>query len=283
MTDVIDIAYDTALLACRRATEVVMPLWPNPSNRSFDASIALETFVKAGTGNYATVADLRAEQRIVEVVQAEPMLATHTIMSEESEPIVGDDEWRWIVDPIDGTQNFMNGIPDFGICIALLRGNEPVVGVIAMPALQQMVAVKYGDVPRLLSYDGAELADLRQLTNAYANSLNETIVGYNLGYNDRAQQLEVIATKLVDNVGYAACLGSFATGNFRLVQRMMGAYFGMAPTVMDIAPAAILIPSIGGVVTDLAGQPIDWNAHERTYVGALTPRLHEQFLTTFNA
>ncbi|MGH3426254.1 MAG: inositol monophosphatase family protein [Terriglobales bacterium] len=281
--DIIETAYETAIEACLQATEVIRPLWPNPSNHYFDYRTTLDRIEKEGIGNFATIADLQSERKIIETIQSKPLLAGHSILSEESAEIMGDDELRWIVDPIYGTQNFSNGIPDFGICIALFCGQKPIVGVIAMPALRQIVAVKHGDPARLISYDRAELADLRGLARRYSDSLENALVGYNLGYHDRAEQLEMIAQKLIANVGYASCLGSFSTGNFRLLQGMMGIYFGTSPTVMDIAPAAALIPSIGGVVTDLAGLPIDWKAPSRSYVGGINPRIHEQFLSTLNA
>lgn len=279
----IDIAYETAIEASLRATAVIMPFWPNPSNRDFDSSSVLSRTTKDGTGNYATIADFESERTIIDVIQSKSILADHSILSEESDEIVGDDEWQWIVDPIDGTQNFSSGIPDFGICIALLHGSDPVVGVIAIPALRQLVAVKKGGPARLLSYDGTELADLRALAERHRHPLQDTVVGYNLGYHDRPAQMELIAQKLITHVGYASCLGSFAVGNFRLLQGMMGVYFGMAPTVMDIAPAAALVSAVGGVTSDLAGEPIDWRASSRTYVGAINPRVHDEFLQKLNA
>jgi myo-inositol-1(or 4)-monophosphatase len=278
----VDLAYDTALRACFEATELILPLWRNPSNPLADG-YALETIDKAGVGNYATVADLTSEKRIIEVVQSVPELSGHTIVSEESDEIEGDEEWRWIIDPIDGTPNFRNGNADFGICIAVFRGETPIVGVIAMPALHQLVAQKLGTSARLLTYDGKEIADLGVLAKRYSDPLENALVGYDLGYENRAGQLRVITEKLIGKVGYASCLASFSTGNFRLLQGMMGVYFGMSPTVMDVAPAAALIPSVGGVVTDIEGKAIDWSTDKRSFIGAINPRIHEEFLAALHS
>lgn len=275
----IDVAYNAAVRAAVEASHVMMPFWPNPLNHQFDGRRALElTQKEEGIGNIATKADTLSEAKIIEVIRADPQLRAHSISAEEAGDINGNQQWRWSIDPIDGSLNFLNGIPDFGICIALFNGDRVVVGVIAMPALQQLVAVQEGGNAKLFAYSGDEIADLSLLAKRHDDRLDNALVGYNLGYVNRDRQLMEIAERLVTKVGYPSSLGSFATGNFRLLQGMVGAYFGMSPTVMDVAPAAALIPAIGGVISDMEGKPIDWSAPKRTYLGAVNKRIHEQFL-----
>lgn len=102
--------------------------------------------------------------------------------------------------------------------------------------------------------------------------------GYGFKYENRAGQLRRIADRIIGRVAYASCLASFSTGNFRLLLGMMGIYFGISPTVMDVAPAAALIPAVGGVVSDMEGKPIDWCVDRRSYIGAVNPRIHREFL-----
>ena len=281
--NIIDAAYDTAIKAAIQATELVIPFWPNPDNAHFNRQLALDVIDKEGTGNYATIADVQAEKKIIEVIQSHPLLKEHSILSEESEEIVADEKWRWIIDPIDGTPNFRNGNPDFGMCIALFNGQQPILGLIARPGLQQMVIAKNNSDAQLLNYEGKQLANLRELAEGYKDPLDKALVGYDLGYSNRQGQLREIADKIITKVGYAVCLASFSTGNFRLMQGMMGIYFGMSPTIMDVAPAAALIPAIGGVVTDMQGKPIDWLSSERSYIGAVNPQIHQQFLDVVNS
>lgn len=280
---IIDLAYDAAINAAIQATEVAIPYWPNPENSSFDRRLALEVINKEGTGNYATVADVKAEQTIIGTIKSQPLFKAHGIVAEESGEIAADGQWRWIIDPIDGTPNFRNGNPDFGICIAVFNGQTPALGLIARPALRQLVVAKAGGEARLLDFEGKELANLRELAGAYHDSIGMALVGYDLGYSNRAEQLREIADKIIGKVGYAVCLASFSTGNFRLVQGMMGVYFGFSPTVMDVAPAAAIIPAMGGVVTDMKGQSIDWQARDRSYIAAVGPEIHRQFLEIVNS
>lgn len=281
--NIIDAAYDTAIKAAIQATELILPFWPNPDNAHFNRQLALDVIDKEGTGNYATIADLQAEKKIIEVIQSNPLLKEHSILSEESEEIVADEKWRWIIDPIDGTPNFRNGNPDYGMCIALFNGQQPILGLIARPGLKQMVIAKNGSDAKLITYDGKELANVRELAEGYKDPIDKALVGYDLGYSNRQGQLKEIADKIITKVGYAVCLASFSTGNFRMLQGMMGIYFGMSPTIMDIAPAAALIPAVGGIVTDMQGKPIDWLSSERSYIGAVNPKIHQQFLEVVNS
>jgi myo-inositol-1(or 4)-monophosphatase len=275
---IIDEAYDAAVEAAIKATEEILPFWPNPLNTHFDRKLALEVIDKEGTGNYATTADVKSEKKIIEVIRSKPLLSNHSFVVEETGGIDADENWRWIVDPIDGTPNFRNGNPDFGMCIALFNGQEPIVGVIARPGLKQMAVIKKDADAKLINYEGKEIADLKELAQQYKDPLEKALIGYDLNYYDRQGQLEEIADKIIANIGYAVCLASFSTGTFRLLQGMMGLYFGRNPTVMDIAPAAALIPAIGGVITDMEGKPIDWKAEKRSFIGAINPSIHLQFL-----
>ncbi len=280
--NIINAAYNAAIEAALQATEEIIPFWPNPNNPSFNRQLALKVIDKEGVGNYATIADLRSEKKIIEVIQSKPLLKDHSFIGEELGAIQSDENWYWIIDPIDGTPNFRNGNPDFGMCIALFNGQKPILGLIAIPGLRQIVIAKSDGDAKLITYDGKELANLKELAQSYSDPLEKALVGYDLGYSNRDVQLHEIADKVITRVGYASVLASFSTGNFRVAQGMMGLYFGMSPTVMDIAPAAAIIPAIGGVVTDMKGKQIDWRAENRSYIGAINPQIHQQFLEVIN-
>lgn len=135
----------------------------------------------------------------------------------------------------------------------------------------------------MLTYEGKEIANLKELAQHYSDPLDKALVGYDLNYYDREGQLNEIASKIITKVGYASVLASFSTGTFRILQGMMGLYFGRNPTIMDIAPSATLIPAVGGVITDMEGKPIDWKASKRSYIGAVNPQIHQQFLDILNS
>jgi fructose-1,6-bisphosphatase/inositol monophosphatase family enzyme len=274
-------AYEVAVAAAVHASQLVLRYWPNPLNSQLDPQRVLTIFDKdTGVGNYATIADKESEAAITAVIRQEELFANHGIDGEESGAAPSMCEWRWILDPIDGTPPFNHGLPEYGISIGLIHEQEPVVGVIALPAYGQIIAAQRGARALLLSLDGKELVDLKSIMARQSpRPITKALIGYDLGYENRGQQLQTIVAKLADRIGYPVSYASSSTANFRLAQGLLGAYFCQTPTIFDIGAAATIIPEIGGVVTDMTGKPIDWNASSRSYLASYSPALHHQVLT----
>ena len=92
---------------------------------------------RKGPGDFVTAADVRTDQKLRESLkQSRP---TFGFLTEEGEDIVGKDETRrWIIDPINGTSNFMHGIPMFAISIALEERDEVTAGLVYAPNSDEM-------------------------------------------------------------------------------------------------------------------------------------------------
>lgn len=266
------------------AGSLVLTFWPSPTNRLFDKEQSLEIFEKEeGVGNYATIADKKSEALIVGRIKDSHFLREHRILAEESEEKKGTSEYQWIIDPIDGTPPFRHGLPEFGISIGLRKGNEPILGIIALPAFQQVISAKKGEGVFLMDFNGTVLTDLterhRQDT---AFELKKALVGYDLGYENRGRQLTNRIARLSDKIGYPVSYGSSSTANFRLAEGMLDAYFCEQPTKFDIGAASAIISELGGKVTDINGEPIDWEAEKVSYLAARTPDIHSQVLELLN-
>ncbi len=114
----IDQAYVAAIDAVRRAGDLAGRRW----------SGRLDISHKGGAGDVVTNLDYEAEQIIVDrILRAFP---DHRIIAEERGEIPGSDEWCWLVDPIDGTNNLALGLPLFGVCVTLCRDGRPVVSAL---------------------------------------------------------------------------------------------------------------------------------------------------------
>lgn len=278
----IERAHSVGLKAAIAASEHVLRYWPNPSNPSFDRERVMTLIDKQGqgTGNYATIADIESERMIIEAIKGDEMLAAHGILAEESEAEQSDSPWQWIIDPVDGTAPFKNGLPEFGISVGLLKDKEPVMGVIAMPALRQLITSRKGFGAKLMDFDGRELADLQaELPEV---PLDKALVGYDLGYTNRGSQLSRHVARIADTIGYPVSYGSSSTANFRLALGQLGAYFSEAPTKYDIGAASAIIQEAGGIVTDMRGEPIDWSAEQSSYLAARTRAMHAKLLEMLN-
>jgi len=212
--------------------------------RDFGEVEQLQVSVK-GPGDFVSTADLRAERTLrTELTRARP---GYGLLFEEAGAAPGSDpRHRWIVDPLDGTTNFLHGIPHFSISIALERDGEIVAGVVYEPTRDEMFAAEKGL--------GAYVND-RRLRVSARRQLSESVIGTGMPFGARAGQtgyletLEAImrATSGVRRMGSAALdLAYVAAGRYDGFWE-----FGLAP--WDIAAGMLLIREAGGYVSDVAG------------------------------
>jgi myo-inositol-1(or 4)-monophosphatase len=280
MNEIIEAAYTTAIDAALEASTHVLTYWPNPLNKKFDKNLIMQIFEKSeGIGNYATIADKESEDLIINKIRGHELLKTHGIIAEESNPSNASSPFQWLIDPIDGTLNFRNGLYDFGISIGLLYNHEPLIGIIAMPAYGNYIAAKKGAGAKLFSFDKKVLLDLQKLE--YTQTLDKALIAFDTGYEGRKDQLKETVEKFADSVGYIPCYASASVANCRVALGHVGGYVHATPTNYDIGAAAAIIPEVGGVVTDLQGKPIDWTKNHTSFLAARTPAIHEKLLNFF--
>ncbi|MCH8074435.1 MAG: hypothetical protein IIC13_16745 [SAR324 cluster bacterium] len=124
--------------------------------RTYDEA-ALSAFRQVSTeaeakadGTAVTRLDREASQLVLETLSAHtPQYGV--ISEEESEPILPGAEWRWVIDPLDGTASFARGFPVWGLGIGLMRGGEPMEGFLRFPALNETYACAGG----LFTFNGS--------------------------------------------------------------------------------------------------------------------------------
>src|SRR6516164_8008885 len=145
--------------------------------RDFGEVEQLQVSIK-GPGEFVSTADLRAERTLrTELTRARPGYA---LLFEESGATAGADErHRWIVDPLDGTTNFLHGIPHFSISIALERDGEIVAGVVYEPTRDEMYSAEKGF--------GAYVND-RRLRVSARRQLSEAVIGTGMPSGPRADE-----------------------------------------------------------------------------------------------
>ena len=113
-----------------------------PLIRDFGEIEKLQVSVK-GPGDFVTASDKKVEKILIEELgKARP---SYSILSEEAGEIKNDKEFRWIIDPIDGTSNFLHGIPHFGISIGLEQNNEIICGVVFDPIKDEVFLAEKGN------------------------------------------------------------------------------------------------------------------------------------------
>ena len=201
-----------------------------------------------GPGDFVTAADRRAEKVIYE--ELEHARPGYSFLMEESGVTKGSDKThKWIVDPLDGTTNFLHGIPMFSISIALEREGVLVAGVIYCPALDELYVAERGK--------GAFMNDRFRLRVANRNSLDNSVVCCGVPHQGRGD-LGLFRTELarmqplvagIRRTGSAALdLAWLAAGRFDIFWER-----DLAP--WDIAAGTLLVREAGGTITDIDDKP----------------------------
>jgi len=212
--------------------------------RDFGEVEQLQVSVK-GPGNFVSAADHRAEDVLYrELARARP---GYGFLMEERGAIAGSDKThRWIVDPLDGTTNFLHGIPLFAISIALEREGEIVCGLIYNPILDELYTAERGQ--------GA-FVNSRRLRVANRKSLADSLIGVGIPHRGRAGQ-ERFLTECKALMGATSGLRRTGSAAIDLAWVAAGRIDGFLERDLkpwDLAGGTILVREAGGYVTDLAG------------------------------
>lgn len=196
-------------------------------------------------GDFVSTADRRSEDILIaELMKARPKFG---FITEESGEIQGEDEnQRWIIDPLDGTSNFLHGIPHFAITVALQMGDEIIAGVTYDPIKDEMFWAEKGR--------GAFL-NQRRIRVSGRRIYDEAIVGIGAPYGHHGNP-ELFQKRLarvlpeaagVRRMGAAALdLAYVASGRFDI-------FFEDPMHIWDYAAGILLVQEAGGVVTDING------------------------------
>ena len=213
-------------------------------NRDFGEVEQLQVSVK-GPGDFVSTADLRAERLLkTELARARP---GYGLLFEEGGVIEGSDpHHRWIVDPLDGTTNFLHGIPHFAISIALERDGEVIAGIVYEPTRDEMFWAEKGA--------GAYLND-RRLRVSARRQLGEALIATGIPFGGRGDQPAYLAT-LVRVAAATSGVRRFGAAALDLAYVAAGRYDGyweMGLSPWDIAAGLLLVREAGGIVSDLRG------------------------------
>ena len=204
-------------------------------------------FELKGEFDLVTEADRASERLIVD--RLKKMFPTHAIVAEEGGGQEGSSEFRWYVDPLDGTTNFAHGFPAFNVTLALERAGELIAGVVFDPLRNEMFSAEKGA--------GAFLNG-QPIHVSKAPRIESSLVA--TGFPSRKRHLNInihfyyqlaMLSHGVRRAGSAALdLAYVACGRLDAFWE-----FGLNP--WDMAAGILLIREAGGTCTDMYGAPLD--------------------------
>jgi myo-inositol-1(or 4)-monophosphatase len=198
-----------------------------------------------GPGDYVSQADRKAEDILfAELSKARP---GYSFLMEERGAVAGDDaQHRWIVDPLDGTTNFLHGIPIFSISVALERQGQIVAGVVYNPAMDELYTAERGG--------GAFMND-RRLRVAGRSKLVDCVIGSGIPHLGRGHHGNALIElrNVMGEVSGIRRLGSAALDLAYVAAGRMDGFWENDLSAWDMAAGILLIREAGGYATDRGG------------------------------
>lgn len=202
---------------------------------------------KESAANVVCAADWAAEKNIIERIRAR--FPTHGILAEESGFTRGSAPYTWVIDPLDGTSNFVAGIPWFGVQIGVLRNAVPILAAIYLPADDRLYVAEAG-LGVWCNDQPIRVTPERRLDNVLC-AIGLDYRGDEAGTQRDAALLGKVAAA-VRNVRATNSVVDFCL----TLDGRLGGFINTSTRVWDIVPVALMLPEAGGKLSDLAGKEI---------------------------
>jgi myo-inositol-1(or 4)-monophosphatase len=221
-----------------------------------------------GQADLVTEADVAAQEIVRKIVLA--AFSDHSLLGEEDtgQPRDEQSEYRWVVDPLDGTTNYVHGVPHFAVSLALVRGGRSLVGAIYDPSLDECFTAAAG---------GGAYLNGRRLHVSSVTRLADAVacMGFPVVVRPDSPDLLVfnaaaVRCQSVRRMGSASLnLAYLAAGRFDTVTNFTN-------KIWDVAAGWLLVEEAGGVMTAPDGGP--FTLTDPRLAAAATPALHAQLL-----
>lgn len=218
---------------------------------------------QGGRTTLVTDVDVEAEREMVRLIHRE--CPHHDIVGEEGTAERKRSDYRWLIDPLDGTHNYIRGIPLFGVSVALEYKEEIVLGVINLPYFNELFRAEKGKGTFL---DGERIFVSKR-------NIGEAIVVYDSTLWDDKRLKISFLEKLVRRVFTIRSLGSAAIHHSLLARGSVDLIVEYEEGPWDFSAGALLVEESGGRVTDMEGR--SWSPHMPRYI-ASNGRIHDEVL-----
>ncbi len=253
---------DTLIECVRRAGTLLL--------QHFGGNIATQR--KGNASDIVTAADLASERLITDLIRRRH--PDHNLLGEEGGLQHRGSEFTWVIDPLDGTSNFAAGLPWFGVMIAVLQQDKPVLAAMYLPVPDVLYTAERG-CGAFRNGKEFRINSGKQLSNTLC-SYGLDACGHSATLGKQTRLMGLLVQK-ARNVRLTNSLQDFAC----TLDGQFGACVNQHCMMWDIAPACLLFPEAGGKFTDLQGRGIRLELSSAKYlqsyaiVGA-NPALHRQ-------
>jgi myo-inositol-1(or 4)-monophosphatase len=220
---------------------------------------------KEGRANIVTDVDVLVEKKIIALLQTE--YPGYNILSEESTAINNDSEYTWVIDPLDGTNNYVHGIPFYSVSIALTSSDEILLGLVYDPWMQELFTAEAGTGARLNG---------QPVTVSERISVEGSFIGCDMGYDAEAgaRILETVKSSWPQMCGIRI-MGSAVLGLAYVACGRLDLYVHPYLYPWDVASGILLIREAGGEVTDWEEKPATIQSRQ---ILAGNRSIHQKFM-----
>ena len=251
-----------AVKAARRAATVI--------NRA-STQLDLLTVQSKSPNDFVTEVDRAAEQAIIEVLR--DAFPGHGILAEESGESGPESEFTWIIDPLDGTTNFIHGLPQYAVSIAQTKNGVLEHAVVYDPNTNEMFTASRGA--------GAFLND-RRIRVSRRTRLNEALIGTGFPFRrfDHVDAYLAMFKELTQKTAGIRRPGAASLDLAYVAAGRFDGFWEMGLSPWDMAAGVLLIQEAGGLVSDLSGEA---NYLTTGNLVAGTPKIFGQLLPIIQA
>ncbi|MFU8819935.1 MAG: inositol monophosphatase family protein [Gammaproteobacteria bacterium] len=219
-----------------------------------------------GRNDFVSEVDRMAEADIIRTVQRS--YPDHAFLAEES-GASGDAEYVWIIDPLDGTTNFLHGFPVFCVSIAVMHRGRLEHGVIFDPLRNELFTTSRGA--------GASV-DGRKMRVSDTRLMEKSLIGTGYPYKQDAPWLDAYMGMLKDAMRETSGVrrpGAAALDLAYVAAGRLDGFWEIGLNIWDVAAGVLMIQECGGIVTDLGGRD-GWQQSGNVVAG--NPKIHEALL-----
>lgn len=247
---------NVAVMAARRAGSTLIKKMVNLDKLKIE---------QKSQNDFVSEADKAAEKTVIDCIHKH--YPDHAILAEES-GASGDSDTVWIIDPLDGTTNYLHGFPAFCVSIAVQEKGRLEHGVVYDPLRQELFTASRGQ--------GAQL-DGRRIRVSGQSDMSRALIGTGFPFRDRDMDIGPYMTALTKTIKHTAGIrraGAAALDMVYVAAGRLDAYFETNLFAWDLAAGALIVREAGGIVSGLDGSE---DFLETGHVLTGTPKIYSGF------
>jgi myo-inositol-1(or 4)-monophosphatase len=225
---------------------------------------------KDGINNLVTEVDTKSEAAILEIIKKE--FPDHYIVSEEVGELSSASDFKWVIDPIDGTVNFAHGIPICCVSIALLHHNKPIIGAVYNPMMNEFFFAEKGE-GAFLNNKRIKVSEKKDFNKACL------VTGFPYAWPNNAEHPIKVFERFVLKGLPVRRLGSAAIDLCWVARGRFDGFWEYNLSSWDVAAGYLIVDEAGGTVTDFEGNP--YNVFDRQTL-ATNGKMHHEMLCIIN-